>query len=44
MQPFDAVTMALFDGHYAGLVLTWKSGVAPPPPKKRRFEVLMKMH
>lgn len=25
---FDAVTMALFDGHYAGLVLTWKSGVA----------------
>ena len=24
MQPFDAVTMALFDGHYAGLVLTCK--------------------
>lgn len=43
MQPFDAVTMALFDGHYAGLVLTWKSGVGPPQ-KKRRFEVLMKMH
>ena len=24
MHPLDAVT----DGHYAGLVLTWKSGVA----------------
>lgn len=41
MQPLDAVTMALFDGHYAGLVLTWKSGMAK---KKTRFEVLMKMH
>ena len=28
MHPLDAVTVALFDGHYAGLVLTWKSGVA----------------
>lgn len=28
MQSLDAVTVALFDGHYAGLVLTWKSGVA----------------
>lgn len=28
MHPLDSVTVALFDGHYAGLVLTWKSGVA----------------
>ena len=28
MHPLDSVTVALSDGHYAGLVLTWKSGVA----------------
>lgn len=43
MQPLDAVTMALFDGHCAGLVLTWKSGMAKKK-KRRRFEILMKMH
>ena len=36
MQPLDAVTMALFDGHCAGLVLTWKSGRA----KKKKEEGL----
>lgn len=37
MQPLDAVTMALFDGHCAGLVLTWKSGMAK---KKKKEEGL----